>query len=69
MELKTCENCFEEGYNGQLKNGCWICSTCLEYNDVNTDALIEADCVDCKCGNILTGWDNYCNQCGTKKND
>ena len=68
MDLKTCTNCFEEGYNGQLVKNKWLCSTCLEYNDVNTEALLDDDCIECECGTILTGWDKYCNQCGKIKN-
>lgn len=39
MKLRTCCNCFEQGYNGKIKGGNFVCSTCLEYNDINYSAL------------------------------
>lgn len=71
-EIRVCANCFDEGYNGKFVKGSWVCSCCLENNNVNFDAIsneIEKDNVSCECGNTLTGWDNYCNQCGRKKGD
>ena len=28
---------------------------------------LDDDCTKCECGNLLTGWDKYCNQCGKEK--
>ena len=69
METKTCSNCLETGYRGDKLKGKWYCETCLEYNNINTevDELLKDDTVECECGNLLTGWDNFCNECGRKK--
>ena len=34
---------------------------------MNITQEIHKDTVKCKCGHLLTGWDKFCNQCGTKK--
>ena len=28
---------------------------------------LNKDLIKCKCGNLLTGWDKFCSQCGTSR--
>lgn len=39
----------------------------MKMNETKTTEIINDDSIWCTCGNLLTGWEKYCSQCGINK--
>jgi hypothetical protein len=37
--MKRCNNCLENAFNGMYKKGVFVCSTCMENNVINFNAI------------------------------